>query len=100
MVVFLMLRRPPRCTRADTHCAYTTRFRSNEQFRLDGKVAVVAGAGGRGNSIGRAYAIGLANAGASVVVADLNREGAERVAGEIEEEIGRASWRERVCPDV
>src|SRR3546814_15135920 len=42
------------------------------------------------NSIGRAYAIGLANAGASVVVADLNREGAERVAGEIEEAGGKA----------
>jgi Dehydrogenases with different specificities (related to short-chain alcohol dehydrogenases) len=56
---------------------------TNEQFRLDGKVAIVTGAGGRGNSIGRAYAVGLANAGASVVVADLNREGAERVAGEI-----------------
>src|SRR3546814_19733833 len=26
---------------------------TNEQFRLDGKVAVVTGAGGRGNSIGR-----------------------------------------------
>src|SRR3546814_10832460 len=63
---------------------------TNEQFRLDGKVAVVTGAGGRGNSIGRAYAIGLANAGASVVVADLNREGAERVAGEIEEAGGKA----------
>src|SRR3546814_1996165 len=63
---------------------------TNEQFRLDGKVAVVPGAGGRGNSIGRAYAIGLANAGASVVVADQNRDGAERVAGEREEAGGTA----------
>jgi len=39
-----------------------------DQFRLDGKVAIVTGAGGRGNSIGRAYAMGLVNAGASVVV--------------------------------
>ncbi|AXB77748.1 SDR family oxidoreductase [Novosphingobium sp. P6W] len=54
-----------------------------DQFRLDGRVAVVAGAGGRGNSIGRAYAMGLAEAGASVVVADLNLEGAEAVAAEI-----------------
>jgi NAD(P)-dependent dehydrogenase (short-subunit alcohol dehydrogenase family) len=54
-----------------------------DQFRLDGKVAVVTGAGGRGNSIGRAYALGLAGAGASVVVADLNLEGAQAVAGEI-----------------
>jgi NAD(P)-dependent dehydrogenase (short-subunit alcohol dehydrogenase family) len=54
-----------------------------DQFRLDGKVAVVTGAGGRGNSIGRAYAMGLANAGAAVVVADLNGEGAQAVADEI-----------------
>lgn len=54
-----------------------------DQFRLDGKVAVVTGAGGRGNSIGRAYALGFANAGASVVVADLNKDGAQAVADEI-----------------
>ena len=56
---------------------------SNDRFRLDGKVAVVTGAGGRGNSIGRAYALGLANAGAAVVVADLNEAGAQAVADEI-----------------
>ena len=56
---------------------------SNNEFRLDGKVAIVTGAGGRGNSIGRAYAVALANAGASVVVADLNGEGAQKVADEI-----------------
>jgi NAD(P)-dependent dehydrogenase (short-subunit alcohol dehydrogenase family) len=56
---------------------------SVDQFRLAGKVAVVTGAGGRGNSIGRAYALGLARAGAAVVVADLNAEGAEAVAQEI-----------------
>ena len=56
---------------------------SLDQFRLDGKVAVVTGAGGRGNSIGRAYALGLAGAGAAVVVADLNGEGAKAVAAEI-----------------
>ncbi len=54
-----------------------------DQYRLDGKVAIVTGAGGRGNSIGRAYAMGLAAAGASVVVADLNAEGAGRVSEEI-----------------
>ncbi|MFZ4604403.1 MAG: SDR family oxidoreductase [Caulobacterales bacterium] len=53
------------------------------KFRLDGKVAIVTGAGGRGNSIGAAYAHGLARAGAHVVVADLNGDGARRVAGEI-----------------
>ncbi len=61
-----------------------------DQFRLDGKVAVVTGAGGRGNSIGRAYALGLAHAGASVVVADLNEAGAKAVAAEIVAEGGEA----------
>jgi NAD(P)-dependent dehydrogenase (short-subunit alcohol dehydrogenase family) len=56
---------------------------SVDQFRLDGKTAIVTGAGGRGNSIGRAYALGLAAAGASVVVADLNAKGAKTVADEI-----------------
>ncbi|WP_279606422.1 SDR family NAD(P)-dependent oxidoreductase, partial [Sphingobium yanoikuyae] len=61
-----------------------------DQFRLDGKVAIVTGAGGRGNSIGRAYALGLATAGAAVVVADLNGEGAQAVADEIVAGGGRA----------
>jgi NAD(P)-dependent dehydrogenase (short-subunit alcohol dehydrogenase family) len=56
---------------------------STDSFRLDGKVALVTGAGGRGNSIGRAYAFGLAGAGAKVVVADLNKAGAESVAHEL-----------------
>jgi NAD(P)-dependent dehydrogenase (short-subunit alcohol dehydrogenase family) len=63
---------------------------SIDQFRLDGKVAIVTGAGGRGNSIGRAYALGLAAAGASVVVADLNAEGAQAVADEIIASGGKA----------
>ena len=63
---------------------------SLEQFRLDGKVAVVTGAGGRGNSIGRAYASGLAAAGAQVVVADLNEEGARAVSKEITAAGGQA----------
>ncbi len=56
---------------------------TTDQFRLDGKTAIVTGAGGRGNSIGRAYAMGLASAGAAVVVADLNEDGANAVAAEI-----------------
>jgi NAD(P)-dependent dehydrogenase (short-subunit alcohol dehydrogenase family) len=56
---------------------------SIEHFRLDGKAAIVTGAGGRGNSIGRAYAMGLAHAGASVLVADINEDGAKTVADEI-----------------
>lgn len=56
---------------------------SVDQYSVAGKVAVVTGAGGRGNSIGRAYAMGLAKAGAAVVVADLNADGAKAVADEI-----------------
>lgn len=63
---------------------------SLDQFRLEGKVAVVTGAGGRGNSIGRAYALGLAQAGSAVVVADLNAEGAQVVCDEIIAAGGRA----------
>lgn len=63
---------------------------SLDQYRLDGKVAVVTGAGGRGNSIGAAYAKGLAAAGASVVVADLNPSGAQAVADEINSAGGKA----------
>lgn len=47
---------------------------------LDGKVAIVTGVG-RMNSIGTAYARGLAEAGASVVVADIQADGAKAVAG-------------------
>jgi NAD(P)-dependent dehydrogenase (short-subunit alcohol dehydrogenase family) len=61
-----------------------------DQYRLDGKVAIVTGAGGRGNSIGRAYALGLANAGAAVVVADLNQNGADAVVAEITGAGGKA----------
>lgn len=63
---------------------------SLDDFRLDDKIAVVTGAGGRGNSIGRAYALGLAEAGAAVVVADLNKAGAETVRDEIAAAGGRA----------
>ena len=65
-----------------------------EQFALRDKVAIVTGAGGRGNSIGRAYAFGLASAGASVLVADLNGEGAERVA----EELRQAGYKAAATP--
>jgi NAD(P)-dependent dehydrogenase (short-subunit alcohol dehydrogenase family) len=63
---------------------------TNQNFRVDGKVAIVTGAGGRGNSIGRAYAVALAQAGASVVVADLNGDGAAAVAAEIIASGGKA----------
>src|SRR5262245_39338226 len=48
--------------------------------RLDGKVSIVTGAG---SGIGEATARLMAQEGASVVVADINRSAAERVAGEL-----------------
>jgi NAD(P)-dependent dehydrogenase (short-subunit alcohol dehydrogenase family) len=56
--------------------------------KFPGKIAIVTG-GGRG--IGEAYSKGLAAEGATVVVADLDVEGAERVAKEIIAEGGQAS---------
>jgi NAD(P)-dependent dehydrogenase (short-subunit alcohol dehydrogenase family) len=50
------------------------------RFRLDGKVAVVTG-GSRG--IGRAIALGLADAGADVVIASRDQDKCILVAGEI-----------------
>jgi NAD(P)-dependent dehydrogenase (short-subunit alcohol dehydrogenase family) len=49
--------------------------------RLDGKVAIVTGAG---SGIGEAAARLMAREGAFVVVADLNLEQAERVAAELD----------------
>jgi dehydrogenase/reductase SDR family protein 4 len=51
-----------------------------ERYRLDGKVAVITG-GSRG--IGRAIALGFAEAGADIVVASRKLPGLEAVAGEI-----------------
>ena len=56
-------------------------------FRLDGKVAVVTGAA-RGN--GRAIAMELTEAGAKVVVADIDLEVAQKTAAEIREAGGEA----------
>jgi 3-oxoacyl-[acyl-carrier protein] reductase len=51
------------------------------------KVAIVTGAGG---GIGQSYAEALARAGAAVVVADINIEGAERVVAGLTADGGRA----------
>ena len=54
---------------------------SHPLFDLSGRVALVSGAA---QGIGRTMSIGFAEAGADVVLADLNEEGAERTAAEIE----------------
>lgn len=57
------------------------------KFDLSGKVAIVTG-GGRG--IGRAIALGLAGAGASVVVSSRTQKEIEAVAGEIQKLGGKS----------
>lgn len=56
-------------------------------IRLDGRVAIITGAG---QGIGRAFARGFAQAGAKVVIAERNKENADKVAGELAAEGGRA----------
>jgi 3-oxoacyl-[acyl-carrier protein] reductase len=60
---------------------------SGVEFNFSGKVAIVTGSG---RGIGSVYAQGLADAGAAVVVADIDESGAEKVAGEITDRGGRS----------
>ncbi len=56
-------------------------------LRLDGRVVIVTGAG---RSLGRAYAIALADAGAAVVVNDVDADSAAEVVAQIATRGGRA----------
>jgi len=69
----------PRLTGADMY--------DPNQFRLDGNVALVTGAGA---GIGRAIAEAFAQAGAAVVVSDLKADTAETAAAEIVQAGGQA----------
>lgn len=50
---------------------------------LDGKVAVVTGAGREGKGLGRAICLALAKEGAKIVIADFVKEAADAVAAEV-----------------
>lgn len=56
-------------------------------FDLDGRVALVTGGG---SGLGRAISCALADAGALVAVADLDRKGAQETASQIEQYGGQA----------
>jgi NAD(P)-dependent dehydrogenase (short-subunit alcohol dehydrogenase family) len=66
-------------------------------FGLEGRVAVVTGGA---SGLGAAFSRGLAAAGATVVIADINGELAAVVAGEIEQTGGAAEFRELDVTDV
>ena len=62
-------------------------WRFDSMMRLDGKKIIAAGVGG----LGQAIALGLADAGADLVVADINLAAAEDVA-EKARALGREAW--------
>ncbi len=61
----------------------------NERFRLDNKVALVTGAG---SGIGRASALAFAQAGAKVIVSDIDEQGGQKTVKEITDDGGSAHF--------
>ena len=59
-------------------------------FDVSGKSGYVTGGG---SGLGRAIALGMAEAGASVVVSDINQEAAREVVEEIRAQHGPVPWR-------
>ncbi len=58
-------------------------------MKLEGKVALVTGAGRGGRGIGRSIALALAGEGADIVITDFVVENAETVAAEVRESTSR-----------
>lgn len=63
----------------------------NNGMKLEGRVAVVTGAGKGGRGIGRSIALALAGEGADVVVTSFTAANAESVAADVLEATGRRS---------
>src|SRR5262247_515015 len=59
---------------------WSTGVQEEAIMELEGQVAIVTGAG---RGIGRATALELARMGANIVVAELDKDNAERTAGEV-----------------
>src|SRR5690242_21820001 len=77
------------------HCVETRRFtlsangNNSAAFRLDGKNAVVTGGA---SGIGKAIAIGFAEAGASIHIIEVDQKNAEETTNEIRNAGGTAQW--------
>ena len=68
----------------------TNKNNANNEFRLDGKCAVITGAG---SGIGRAIALRFGASGAIVIALDVNHQDAEAVCREIQSAAGTATAR-------